>query len=631
MQEELACPGVGRNVQRQCTDKLCSLLFLICNCLFIALLIVSLSQGNINKIVKGTDYNGNVCGSGYPDGLTINESEWQSRTLLWFPFSYDTQAKEFRITSALQYGICVQECNPANNLQTTYGGSANETAQTFAVYLQSSETFHRCVPNFNTYECPSGNCTGNEKSNDRVANELGFGGFFFGLVEQVYSSIWITLLFLIIAVIICFLWIIVLRRAVKPVVIIVLTAILVVGGFIVLALFLHYRDLQNDASTKGTDSSKIALAAGIISAVLLFLYVCVIAYLRKSIMLSCDIIEEGSKIIVDIPQIMLVPIWTSVIIFLNLVTFASIAALLYTVGTNKMVDTQVSNLLGQMVTVKTHEYVRPTWVSYGQVFNLFMMLWILAFQNGVAYMTISLTGVIWFFSVPGNQKVTKSPVCESYCIVQKFHGGTVAFGTLLFTIVAIARFLLNAFEKHMQKTLKNNTACCLLLCCANCCLSCLDRIIRFLTEHGFVMTAMTGAPLISAARESVSLLTSTPAVLSINLISDVVIGISRILITLFVTATGAAALSHYSNDSNVTVVACVVVLALGTWFIAGTFTRVLTVCIDTTLLCFSYDVKHNNGMDRPYYSPDDLKEHISRANAHHQSKHMDKEALLNQH
>lgn len=630
---ELSLFGVGRAVTRTYTDKLFYFIFFAANMLLIGLLFVANFKGDMRKITHGTDYNGNLCGVGYPSNLTISESDWASRKYLWYPFSYDEVTREFRILSAIKYGICVSDCNPSEGRVETYGGDYNVNTQSFKVLLQSEETFHRCVPNFKSFVCPSGNCTADaEKSNGKAAAAMGFTGFFFGLVQQVYSSLWVTFLFFFAAVALCFIWIIFLRRAVKPVVIVAMCLVFVVGSGITISIFAHYKSLQNDPTTEGSDSAKLTLLAGVVAAVLVFLYVCVMLFMRKSIMLSCDIIEEGTRIIADIPAVMLVPVGTSVVMFGNVVMFAAIAALLYTIGVNETRSTEVQNSFGQMVTVKTHVYSRPKWVDVGQVFNLFMMLWVLAFQNGVAYMTVALSGVTWFFSAPGDDKDKTSRVLESYCTVIKYHPGTVAFGSLLFAIMGFLRMIMRALEKRFRATKGANTACCLVLCCANCCLSCLESIVKFITEHGFVMTAMTGGSLIEGARESVRLLSTNPSVLTINVISDVVLAVSRVLIVIVVTFAGIIALDAREGNNSTTVAACGLVLAIGTWYIAGAFTRVMTVCIDTTLLCFCYDLDQNNGADRPYYAPEGLKQHIKQANDRQKEKDKNKgveQGLLN--
>ena len=638
---ELALQGVARTASRSVTDKVFYAIFTACNILLLVLLFLGYSKGDIKKITQGTDYNGNVCGLGYPANLTISQEEWATRTLLWYPFSYDTVTKEFRIVSAIKFGVCVAECNPVSGEVATYGGlSGASDSQTFKVMLKSAETFNRCIPDFKSFVCPSGNCTVDaEKSNGKAISEMGVTGFVFGLIQQVYRSLWVTLCFFLAAVLLCFVWIIFLRRAVKPVVVSALALLFVAGIGVTVAFFARHKSLQNSPETEGSDSAKLAFAGGIVSAILVLLYVCVMVYLRKSIMMSCDVITEGTRIIAETPTVMLVPVATSVLVFGGVVLFATVAALLYTVGTNETRTTMVENIFGQMVPAKTHAYRRPGWVDAGQVFNFFMMLWTLAFHNGVAYMTISLAGSSWFFSAPGDEKDTTGRVAESYITVARYHPGTVAFGTLLFAIMGMLRAIMNALEKRLRDTSGANAACCLFLCCANCCLSCLDRIVRFLTEHGFVMSALTGTSLIGGAREAVRLLATNPAVLTINVVSDVLLSVSRILIVVIVTFCGVVALDARQKAdsgviSGVSVLACAILLGVGTWYIAGTFTRVMTVCIDTTLLCFCYDLDKNNGADRPYYAPQSLQQHITTANARDAEKRRKKgkdveEGLLN--
>ena len=610
---DLACPGVGQNAKRSCTDKLCTLIFVIFNMALIALLIFAVAEGDIRKITHGVDYNGNVCGVGEPEGLTISAADWKSREYLWFPFGYDSSTQTFRIVSALKYGICVSDCNPGATV-SNYGGPYGQTPETFDVKFTATDQFYRCVPNFNSFVCPVGDALCPEaarKAADDIMGDMHLDTFLFTFVKQIYSNLWITALFLLATVVLCFIWIILMRRLVKPCVIGVLILSFLVGAGCVIALWYHFHTCWSD-ERHGSDEMYITLVFAIITSALLFVYLCVLLFLRKSIMMSCDIIEEGTRIIADIPQIIVVPIVTSVLLFGFLVLFGTIAVYLFTHGTLRVTEDNYELAFGASVTLASVEYDRPMYANVFQGYNLFMVLWLMGFQNAVAYLVMALAGVYWFFSAPGDDKSVSSPICSGVAVAYRYHVGTLAFGSLLMAIIAFARLMLTLLEKRLRAMGdKASVLCCLCICCAKCCLACLERIVKFITENGYVVTAITGKSLIPAASEGLTLIMSTPAVLTINAISGIVITIGQWLIVLLITLCGALSYNSYTDDWGANVVACVVMLFIGAWYITGTFADVLKVCIDTTLLCFCYDQRYHNGADRPYYSPNDLIQYMA--------------------
>ena len=80
------------------------------------------------------------------------------------------------------------------------------------------------------------------------------------------------------------------------------------------------------------------------------------------------------------------------------------------------------------------------------------------------------------------------------------------------------------------------------------------------------------------------------------------------------------------GDPNENYVVILVVLGLVAYFVASAFASVFSVCIDTILLCYCYDLQENNGQDKPYYAPQEL---LAAVKATAPAEKREEETLLN--
>ena len=327
------------------------------------------------------------------------------------------------------------------------------------------------------------------------------------------------------------------------------------------------------------------------------------------------------------PFIVGVPIVTTLFIFAVVVFLAFVALMIYTCATDTTELIKFSDDISMNVVV----YKPVKWRTVAQLYNLFMLLWTVGFFHAFSFTTIALCGVQWYWSQPGDNKDPPHDAIRwSMRTLIIHHLGTLALGSFLIAIVQWCRVVLRLFEGRLKKIAGDTEPVKFLLCCANCLLACFERLVKFLTSHAYVMTAMTGDSLVHGARHAMHLLLSNIQILSVNLIGDVVITLGKLAITLFVTFIGYLWLHarHTNSTTNVNdngtttnnFTLVLVVVALLAYFIASVFASVFNVCIDTVLLCYCYDASTNNGADRPYYFPSDLQQYVAASHARKKKK-----------
>lgn len=87
---------------------------------------------------------------------------------------------------------------------------------------------------------------------------------------------------------------------------------------------------------------------------------------------------------------------------------------------------------------------------------------------------------------------------HDYCLISRtsqalgvtigHHLGTVAFGSLLIAIIRTIRTVVAYFQRKLKK--QHNKLAEYVLCCVQCCLGCLERCIRFINKHAYIITAI---------------------------------------------------------------------------------------------------------------------------------------------
>ena len=94
---------------------------------------------------------------------------------------------------------------------------------------------------------------------------------------------------------------------------------------------------------------------------------------------------------------------------------------------------------------------------------------------------------------------------------ERYHMGSLAFGSFLLTLVWIIRIIFEYIgEKMVDATGNNGCTKCLIGCC-RCCLACFDRFIRYLNRNAYIYCALSGEGFCSSAINSFILILKNAA------------------------------------------------------------------------------------------------------------------------
>lgn len=87
----------------------------------------------------------------------------------------------------------------------------------------------------------------------------------------------------------------------------------------------------------------------------------------------------------------------------------------------------------------------------------------------------------------------------------RYHSGTVAFGSLIISIVRFIRLILDYIESKAKKFSDNAVAKCV-MCFCKCCFACVEGFLKFISRNAYIMCAVHGKNFCASAKDAFNLL-----------------------------------------------------------------------------------------------------------------------------
>ncbi|CAL8366119.1 unnamed protein product [Boreogadus saida] len=242
-----------------------------------------------------------------------------------------------------------------------------------------------------------------------------------------------------------------------------------------------------------------------------------------------------------------------------------------------------------------------------QLFNLLAGLWLLNFSLALEQCT--LAGAFASYYWARRRPRCDGPPCplfSSFSRAVRYHTGSLAFGSLILSVVQLARILLEYLDEKLRGA--NNVVARFIVCCLKCCFWCLERFIRYMNRNAYIMVAIYGTNFCTSAREAFFLLMrNVVRVAVLDRVTDFLLFLGKLLI-----AGGVGVLAFFVFDRKLTIFVEVpdlnfywvpiVTVFLGSYLIAHGFFSVYAMCVDTLFLCFCEDLERNDGSaERPFF------------------------------
>uniref|UniRef100_A0A8C5WYK7 Choline transporter-like protein n=1 Tax=Laticauda laticaudata TaxID=8630 RepID=A0A8C5WYK7_LATLA len=257
-----------------------------------------------------------------------------------------------------------------------------------------------------------------------------------------------------------------------------------------------------------------------------------------------------------------------------------------------------------------------------QIYNIVGFLWCINFviALGQCVLAGAFASYYWAFKKP--QDIPACALSSSFLRTLRFHMGSLAFGSLILTIVQLIRMVLEYLD-HKLKDSENPVAK-FFLCCLKCCFWCLEKFLKFLNRNAYIMIAIYGKNFCVSAKNAFSLLMrNIMRVVILDKVTDLLLLFGKLLVvggigTLsFFFFTGRIPIENPRFKSPVLNYYWLPILTVvvGSYLIAQGFFSVYNMCVDTLFLCFLEDLERNDGsQEKPYYMSKSLMKILNKKN-----------------
>lgn len=618
---------------RNCTDILCLLLFIAFWGGFIAVAAVAFANGDPDRIIQPSDYLGYYCGGkNVPPSFSTyipSNSVWQSQ--IWEENSfvyYPAGTGKTDVRTMIASGVCVSKCptleggladvisNNANPLNwgtslaslalNTYGNISRLTQESVGapsvqyITYGTVQLYRRCVP---------GGVQPSKNSNSSVSSIPGGAEvetfFYRGIIEV--TNCWrVFLIVFFVALVMCFIYTSLMRLFIGVLVWTVIAAVfvaLLIAGYAAYSRYVKLNQANSADNASDAQYVRFYQAAAVIAWVSAFCFIIAVIFLRKRIVMACAIIKVAGRVMTSAPGMIFIPIIITLIVLGVIAWCIGVAVYIYTSEDFSKVpgllnESYCAGSAGGGCYSKFNQTVLSTDKARRNLlfYDLFGFLWTMGFFNAIGYVIVSFISVFWYFSsmVDSEKTVPSGSFCRATGWTLVYHLGTVAFGSLIIAIIQFVRILMNYFAMK-AKGLKENDAVKCVLCIANCCLACFERIVSVISKNAYILMCITSDNFFMSALTATDYILENVATITIlEVIAELVCLVGKLFIVLGSVLLGYILMNSPKLAPGVeTRILPLIIIAFGAYFIACIFFNVYGTAVDTMLMCFCHDRKKN--------------------------------------
>ncbi|XP_062244153.1 choline transporter-like protein 2 isoform X1 [Platichthys flesus] len=674
---------------RGCTDVLCCILFILALLGYFAVGIIAWSQGDPRKVIYPTDSRGQFCGqAGTPlekkpllfyfnilkcaSPLTLLEFQCPTTQLCVesCPDRHLTLVKA-KLSNTEDHEYYKQFCKEGVNFAKLSPPEILRDGLCPALLMPSKAFTRRCLPalgtmkggvvvvgNETTFDSGEGlsiNASdvleASKKSNVVVeARQVAMRIF----EDYTQSWHWI-LLGLVIAMIVSLIFIVLLRFLAGIMVWIMIVLVILVIGYGIFHCYMEFASLNGEPGSDvtirdlglQTDFSvylqikQTWLAFMIILAIVEFIIILLLIFLRKRIMIAIALIKEASRAVGHVMSSLFYPLLTFTLLAVVIAYWAVTAVFLstsneqvykvfnnseceYALETCDPKTFNTSNISAQCPDAEClfafygGETLYHKYLIVFQFYNIFLFFWCANFVTALGQVTLAgaFASYYWAFKKPGD--IPAYPIFSSLGRALRYHTGSLAFGSLILSVVQVIRVFLEYLDQKLKGA--QNKFAKFLLSCMKCCFWCLEKCIKFLNRNAYIMVAIYGKSFCASARDAFFLLMrNILRVAVLDKVTDFLLFLGKLLIvgivgifSFFFFSGRIKAVEDAAPSLNYYWVPILTVV-VGSYLIAHGFFSVYAMCVDTLFLCFCEDLERNDGSsERPYFMSPELHEILSK-------------------
>jgi len=377
------------------------------------------------------------------------------------------------------------------------------------------------------------------------------------------------------------------------------------------------KDATTDALAAGADYPWVWYIVGGISALVTFMYLLSMCLARKKIKVAVALVKETTMVIKARPSTMFFPFFTLVGELAFLCFFVLLAAFLATADLNKSHFTDPASVAlrqgasylerltwyNETILKDGAEGIESidsssTWVQVCvYLYVLFGILWTLECVSNISWTAMSGSVSHWYFFREDTRGKTRIPLLRSLGRVLRYHLGSIAFGSFIIAVVRLIRIILMVIDRYTKNQQKKNWLLSLTIKCCQCCMYCLEKTLKFITDYAYIYIALQGSSFCFACFSTFSLIINNPAQLAINNLVRTVLAWLQ-LIALPVGCGWLGNVIIVANNRAQPMYATILI-AIAAFIIARAYSVVFGCVLDTLFVCTVRDKNDYAGQYMP--------------------------------
>lgn len=350
-----------------------------------------------------------------------------------------------------------------------------------------------------------------------------------------------------------------------------------------------------------------------------FLYFCLMIVMRSRVQLAISIIQQACKALASMPILILTPVFQVIAISFFLVPW--IIYVIYLASSGEMVDHVGTYVYaGQDVQYhyRTFEYTVNT--KYAFLYMLFSFFWTHEFIIACGQLVIALSMSCWYFTKDKSNTGNSTVFWGLWCTF-RYHLGTAAFGSLIIAIIQTIRAVIAYFQRQAKRS--GNKVLQYVLCILQCCMWCLEKIMKFLNKNAYIQTAIYATSFCKSARKAFFLLLrNILRVAAVNTVAEFVLLLGKLFVPCVTTCLAYLCMAYATNNTEISgIVSPLIFIIILSYFVSAMFSEIFGMGIETILCCYVADEEMFAPGDR--FADDGLKTSMqitAEAHAKQQSK-----------
>ena len=81
------------------------------------------------------------------------------------------------------------------------------------------------------------------------------------------------------------------------------------------------------------------------------------------------------------------------------------------------------------------------------------------------------------------------PMFLSFWRAIRYHAGSAVYGAFIIAIVRLIRYIMMYVDRKTAEMQKNTRMARIMMCIVHCCLWCLEKVLRYITEQAYILIA----------------------------------------------------------------------------------------------------------------------------------------------